>query len=509
MAAAASDPTGPDLAAGVALDDVPPSGVLAGHVAGEPVLLCRIDGELSAISGACTHYGGALAEGLVVGDTVRCPLHHACFSLRSGEALAAPAIDPLDRWRVEVHDGVVHVGPEKLASRPCKAVRQDAAVERIVIVGGGAAGFAAAEMLRRRGYGGELTMLSAEAATPVDRPNLSKDYLAGTAPEAWIPLKDDAFYAERGIDLRLDTPVAGIDPEERTVTTAAGETFAFDRLLLATGSEPVRLPTPGFERPNVHTLRSLADARAIIAAIEGATRVAVIGASFIGLEAAAALRQRGLEVHVIAPDETPMEKVLGRELGAFIRQLHEDKGVVFHLQQTVQSFDGTRLKLSGGGEIDCEVVVVGVGVRPRVDLAQAAGLATDNGVIVDAFLETSRPGIYAAGDIARHPDPLTGERVRVEHWVVAERQGQAAAANMLGEAAAYRLTPFFWSNHYDLSIHYVGHAAAFDEVLVDGSIAARDATVRYRKAGRLLAAASIGRARENLEIEAGFERYIG
>jgi NADPH-dependent 2,4-dienoyl-CoA reductase/sulfur reductase-like enzyme len=439
---------------------------------------------------------------------VRCPLHHACFSLRTGEALAAPAIDPVDRWRVEVRDGVVHVGPEKLERQARPAARKNETIERIVIVGGGAAGFAAAEMLRRRGYAGALTLLSADAATPVDRPNLSKDYLAGTAPEAWIPLKGDKFYARRNIDLRLDTPVTRIDPQARVVETAGGESFVYDRLLLATGSEPVRLKTPGFDRPNVHTLRSLADARAIIAAAEGASRVAVIGASFIGLEVAASLRSRGLDVQVIAPDETPMERVLGRELGALVRQVHEDKGVVFHLQQTADSFDGTRLRLSGGDEVSCDLVVLGVGVRPRVQLAEAAGLATDNGVIVDEFLETSIPGVFAAGDIARHPDPLTGEPVRVEHWVVAERQGQAAAVNMLGERAAYRSTPFFWSNHYDLSIHYVGHAAAYDEIVVDGSIADGDATVRYRKAGRLLAAASIGRARENLVIEAELDAAV-
>lgn len=508
MAAAASDTTGPDLAAGVPLADVPSSGVLAGHVAGEPVLVCRVEGGLSAVSGACTHYGGALAEGLVVGDTVRCPLHHACFSLKTGEALAAPAFDPLARWPVEVRDGLVRVGPEKLVAAAPDETATPGAVTRIVIVGGGAAGFAAAEMLRRRGYGGALTMLSAEADAPIDRPNLSKDYLAGTAPEAWMPLKGDDFYADNQIDLRVDTAVTRIDVQARTVETASGESFAFDRLLLATGSEPVRLTAPGFDLPNVHTLRSLADCRAIITAAANARRVAVIGASFIGLEAAAALRSRGLEVHVIAPDETPMERVLGRELGALVRRVHEDRGVIFHLQQTAQSFDGQRLELSAGGEVACDLVVLGVGVRPRVQLAQAAGLATDNGVIVDAFFETSSPGIFAAGDIARHPDPVTGEPVRAEHWVVAERQGQAAAANMLGQHAAYDRAAFFWSNHYDLSIHYVGHGVAFDEVLVDGSIAAGDATVRYRKAGRLLAAASIGRARENLVIEAEMEAAV-
>lgn len=501
---ASTKPIGPDLAAGVSLDQLPEGAWIAGHVGEHTVLLSRFGGEFSAVGGACTHYGGPLAEGLVVGETMRCPWHHACFSLRTGEALAAPAFDRLERWAVEVEGPTVFVRGKLDA--PAKATANgDRGPKRIVIVGGGAAGFAAAEMLRRRGYAGVLTMLSADDAPPCDRPNLSKDYLAGSAPEAWIPLKGEDFYRDNAIDLRLGVTVTRIDTVAREVIAASGDRFDYDALLLATGSEPVRLDTPGFDGPNVHTLRSLSDSRGIIAAAQDARGVAVIGASFIGLEVAAALRIRGLEVHVVAPDAVPMARVLGPDLGRHIRALHEAKGVVFHLEQTATSYSGRTLQLAAGGAIEADFLVVGVGVRPRIELAQAAGLAVDKGVMVDAFLETSVPGIFAAGDIARYPDPRTGETIRVEHWVAAERQGQLAAVNMLGHRQPMAAAPYFWSNHYDLAIRYVGHASEPGEVVLDGSIEDEDATVRFLREGQLQAAASVGRDRQNLEIAAALD----
>jgi NADPH-dependent 2,4-dienoyl-CoA reductase/sulfur reductase-like enzyme len=370
---------------------------------------------------------------------------------------------------------------------------------RIVIIGGGAAGFAAAEMLRRRGVARPLNKNNGDTAPPSDRPHQSQDYLAGTAPEDWIPLKPPAFYADHAIDLRLGVEAARIDVAARAVITTTGESFAYDALLLATGAEPIRLKGPGFDRPEVHLLRSLADARAIITAVEGARTVAVVGASFIGLEVAASLRERGLEVHVIAPDAVPLERVMGPDLGRFIQGLHEAKGVRFHLGRSVEAWAGAQLSASGGAPIKADCVVLGVGVRPRLALAQAAGLAVDKGVLVDRGMRTSAPGVFAAGDIARYPGP-NGEPVRIEHWVAAERQGQVAALSMLGETARLTDPPFFWSMHYGTAIRYVGHAADWDEARIDGSLEARDATVRYLKSGRLLAAASIGRDRENLEV---------
>jgi NADPH-dependent 2,4-dienoyl-CoA reductase/sulfur reductase-like enzyme len=363
-------------------------------------------------------------------------------------------------------------------------------------------------MLRRQDYRGSIVMLSNEAAAPVDRPNLSKDYLAGSAPEDWLPLRPDDFYGEARIDLRLKTEVASIDTKARHVVTSGGETIPYDRLLLATGAEPVRLPIPGADQPHVHVLRSLADSRAIIALADGAKRAVVIGASFIGLEAAASLRARNIEVHVVGLEQRPMERVLGPEMGDFIRALHEEHGVVFHLGDTVTGIDGKRATLKSGGAIEADVVVVGVGVRPRLGLAEKAGLAIDRGVTVDIYLETSVPGIYAAGDIARWPDPHSGENIRVEHWVVAERQGQTAARNMLGQNQRFDAVPFFWSQHYDVPINYVGHAEKWDEIVVDGDIAGKDCLLRYKRKGRVLAVASIYRDIASLEAELAMETEL-
>jgi len=349
-------------------------------------------------------------------------------------------------------------------------------------------------------------MLSSDATPPVDRPNLSKDYLAGSAPEDWLPLRPESFYADSSIDLRLNTEVASIDAKAKNVVLAGGDAIPYDRLLLATGAEPVRLPIPGLDQPHVHVLRSLADSRAIIASADGAHRAIVIGASFIGLEAAASLRARNIEVHVVGLEQRPMERVLGSEMGDFIRRLHEEHGVTFHLGDTVTAIDGKRATLKSGGELVADVVVVGVGVRPRLALAEKCGLAIDHGVTVNAYLETSIPGIYAAGDIARWPDPHSGQNIRVEHWVVAERQGQTAARNMLGQREAFDAVPFFWSQHYDVPINYVGHAETWDDIAVDGDIAAKDCLLRYRRDGRVLAVASIYRDVASLEAELAMER---
>ncbi|MFO1267557.1 MAG: FAD-dependent oxidoreductase [Rubrivivax sp.] len=515
MADEASQDRGPDLAQGVAVETLADGQMLAGHVGDEAVLLARRGGEYFAVDAACTHYHGPLAEGLMVGDTVRCPWHHACFSLRTGEALRAPALSPLACWNTDVRAGKVVVlhrkEPAGKVAKVTEAARArskgtDSAPKRIVIVGGGAAGFAAAERLRRLGFEGELTMLSDDASPPVGRPNLSKDYLAGTAPEAWVPLRDDGYYREQRIDLRLATRVSRIDTAAREVALDGGARLGWDRLLLATGAEPVRLPLPGMDAPHVHTLRTLADCRAIIAGLASAQRAVVIGASFIGLEVAASLRTRGIEVHVVGPEARPLERVLGPQLGDFVRRLHEEHGVVFHLGRKPAAIGAREVTLDDGSTLAADLVVVGVGVRPRLGLAEQAGLAIDRGVVVDDGMRTSANGIFAAGDIARWPDAASGSAIRVEHWVVAERQGQVAAANMLdGGAEKFDAAPFFWSQHYDVPISYVGHAEGWDDIAIDGDVAAGDCALRYRRAGRVLAVATVHRDIESLRAEVEME----
>jgi apoptosis-inducing factor 3 len=505
MAQDQAKPSGPDLVRGVLQSALAEGGMLVGHVGDEDVLLVRRGAEVFAVGPRCTHYQGPLAEGLLVGDTVRCPWHHARFDLRTGEAVAAPAFDALPCWAVERRDGKIFVQNKREARKPC-AGKKTTAPEKIVIIGGGAAGFAAAEMLRRRDYQGSIRMLSNDAAAPVDRPNLSKDYLAGNAPADWVPLRPDSFYADNGIDLRLNTNVVGIDARARTVALPGGDKIDYDRLLLATGAEPVRLSIPGAKEPHVYTLRSFADSKAIIERASAARRAVVLGASFIGLEVAASLRARGVEVHVVAPEKRPMERILGSQMGDLVRSMHEQHGVIFHLEDTAAAIDDKRVTLKTGGTLEADLVVAGIGVRARTALAEAAGLAVDRGVVVDAYLETSAAGVFAAGDIARWPDPRSGESIRVEHWVVAERQGQAAALNMLGWQEKFTSAPFFWSVHYDTTIVYVGHAEKWDELAIEGDISAKDCLLRYMRNGRALAVASINRDLESLNAELAMER---
>jgi NADPH-dependent 2,4-dienoyl-CoA reductase/sulfur reductase-like enzyme/nitrite reductase/ring-hydroxylating ferredoxin subunit len=512
---------GPDLTQGVELSTIPDGTMLLGHAQGEPVLLARRGNVVFAIGAICTHYGAPLETGLLVDDTVRCPWHHACFSLRTGEALRAPALNPVSRWRVEeVRDlarqftpveqqvGAVYVREKLESAGPHLHTPTAGTPESVVIIGGGAAGNAAAETLRREGYAGHITMLSADGALPCDRPNLSKGFLAGAASDESNLLRPAKFYRDHDIDLLLGARVATIDIRNGRLELADGSRHAYGALLLATGADPVRLTVPGGDLPHVHYLRTLADSRALVAKALASRRAVVIGASFIGLEVAASLRARNIDVHVIGPEKIPMEKILGPEVGDFIRRLHEDHGVTFHLGTTATAIDERSVTLKNGETLQADLVVVGIGVRPALSLAERAGLAIDRGVTVDEYLETSAPRIFAAGDIARWPDRLTGEPIRVEHFVVAERQGQTAARNILGRRERFDAVPFFWTEQYDLGIAYVGHAERWDKAEIDGRLAARDCTITYRRAGKKLAVAVIHRDLEGLRAEVDFERAI-
>ena len=502
-----SELSGPDLAAGIPLDSLAPGAMLLGHAHGVGVMLVRRGDAVVALSPFCTHYGVSLADGIVDGDTVRCPLHHACFNLDTGNAVHAPAFDALPRWAVEQRDGTVYVR-EPLAPTALPVTRDPAVAAHMVIVGGGAAGDAAAGMLRKEGFTGRITMLSADQYAPGDRPNYSKGTIAGTVSMDFNFVRLAGFYDEHDIELRLGTTVTSIDTAAHVLHLADGDTVAYDKLLLATGAEPIRLTVPGADLPHVHTLRTLADSLAIAAHATRARSAVVIGASFIGLEVAAALRSIEVAVHVVAPDDVPMARVLGRDVGTFVQHLHEKHGVTFHLGTTAVAIDAAQVTLADGTVIDADLVVTGIGVRPLVALAQQAGLSVDNGVLVDSRLQTSAPDIYAAGDIARWMDDTTGTRTRVEHWAVAQRQGQTAARNMLGRDEAFDAVPFFWSEHYDVTLHYVGHAGPGFTAEVIGSLDATPPSVRvnYRENGRLVAVGTIGRDVESLAAELQFER---
>ena len=502
MAEASGELEGPDFEKGCKIDQVADGEMLLGHAFDEQVLVARRGDELFAIGATCTHYGGPLAKGLLVDCTVHCPWHHARFDLRTGEAIAAPALNNVACYKIDKREAQFFV-TSKVDEKPVRKPKSSPA--SVVIVGAGAAGGAAAEMLRREGYDGPVRLIGADEFLPYDRPNLSKDYLAGTASEEWIPLRSADFYREQKIDTFTNTSVTAIDPQEKKVTITDGRSLGYGALLLATGAEPVRLAIPGGDLPHVYYLRTLTDSRRIIDKAKSSKRAVVIGASFIGLEVAWSLRERKLEVAVVGKGSLPLEKVLGGELGTVIRETHEANGVKFHLGRKPVAIQDRHVELDDGTKLDCDLVVLGIGVRPNTAIAKQAGIATDNGVLVDEFLKTNVPGIFAAGDIARWPDPRAG-RIRVEHWVVAQRQGQTAARNILGADEAFNLPPFFWSNHFDLHIHYVGHGGGDDRSTVSGNVKAKDASVIFRAGENVTAVASIGRDVENLKAEVALER---
>jgi apoptosis-inducing factor 3 len=490
---------------GVAFSDLKEGVPLKGSAGDDAVIVVRRGATVYAVGAQCTHYSGELADGIVVGTTVRCPLHHACFDLATGEARWAPALSPLPCWVVEQRGGRVYVGAkeERDPLAPVGGATPSARPASIVIVGAGAAGAAAAEMCRRQGYDGPVTMIDPEADSPYDRPNLSKDYLAGTASFDWIPLRPPNFYADHGITIRRGR-VTTLDLAAKRVRLDDGADVSYGggALLLATGAEPVRLDNAS----GAHYLRSLDDSNAIIADAKGKQRAVVIGSSFIGLEVAGALRTRGLEVDVVSPDAVPLEGKFGSDIGRMLRALHESHGVRFHPRARVERVADGAVVLGDGTSLPADLVVIGIGVRPRVELAAAAGLAVDRGVVVDEYLATSAAGVYAAGDIARWPDARAGGSIRVEHFVVAGRMGQTAARNMLGARERFDAVPFFWSAHYDLSIRYVGHAERWDRTDVVGDLGQHAGSVAFRAGGRTLAVASVGQDRLNLDAELALER---
>lgn len=502
---------GPDLAGGIAIGSVGDRTLVRGTFDGEDVVVVRDGGRWCAWSGKCTHLGAPLADGLLVDGQLRCPWHHARFSIATGEAIAAPAFEPLVRFDVEARDDRLFVtGKAGTAARRANDTSGDASAGRVVILGGGAGGYACAEMLVRLGHAGTITMISDDSDPPYDRTQCSKQYLIGQVSRDDCDLAGRLLDKDGGPVVWINREATAIDVDAREVQVDGGEAFRFDTLVLATGAEPQRPDVPGFDGPNVHVLRTMADANALIDASKDGKRAVVIGASFIGLEAAASLTQRDVEVHVVATDDVPLEKILGAEVGAMIRDVHEERGVRLHLGRKPTRFDGRVLTLDDGSTIDADFVVLGTGVKPRTTLAEAAGLEVarpeeGGGVVVDVRLQTSVAGIHAIGDIARYPDAHAKARIRVEHWVHAERQGQFVARLLMKQADRFDDLPFFWSAHFDTGLVYVGHVDAIDRAEVDGSIAGRAFTIRYIGKAGDQAFVACDRELRALEVEARIE----
>lgn len=491
----------PDLTAGVQLDTLQENKPLLGRVDNEAVMLVRSQGEVFAVSTSCTHYGGPLESGLVEGQRVHCPWHHACFELRSGIA-AGPALSPLQCYEVQTLGSLVRVWRKREPS----IVAPPLAPSSVVIVGAGAAGTACAENLRRLGYEGSITLVGDEMAGPVDRPMLSKDYLAGATSQANVLLGDLEHYRARGIELVLGDAARSVDPAGHEVQLESGRRCGYGALLLATGSSPRRLDIAGASAPHVLSLRTLADARAISERARAGARVVIIGSSFIGLEAAAALRTRDLHVDVVSSDPLPLGRVLGDTLGRYLRRLHERQGVRFHLGRRPTRIGAAHVQLDDGSSVPADFVVLGIGVSPRSKLAQAtARLDPAGGVIVDEQLRTAHSDVYAAGDIASYPDARSTERVRIEHWAMAVRQGQAVARSMLGQGTAFQDVPFFWSAHYDVTLGYVGHAAHWDRLIERGDPEEGLYMCGYERDGQVRAVVSLGDDLASLEAEVALQ----
>lgn len=475
-----------------------------------PVLLARVDGKCYAVAAHCTHYGAPLADGYLSGDRIVCPWHHACFNARTGVLEEPPALDSLASYPVRIDDDEIFVDmPEGAPDRETPAMaKRDTDDERVfLIIGGGAAGYMAAQTLREEGYTGRIVIITRESRAPYDRPNLSKDYLHGHAEPEWMPLRGDDFYSEHDIEIVYDKEVASVDAGTRQIAFAGGDTMDCDSLLIATGGEPRLLQLPGGDLKNVFVLRSFDSADTIIAAAEGAKNAVVIGASFIAMEGASSLRQRGLSVTVVAPDKVPFERTLGLEIGRLFQSVHESNGVAFRLGQQVRTLEGEgkveRVVLESGEKIEADLVIVGIGVSPATSFLDGVDKQKDGSVTVDEFMSLGN-GVFAAGDIASFIDPRTGERTRIEHWRTALQQGRAAAKNMLGRKEHYTAVPFFWTTQFDVTLNYVGHAMGWDKLDFDGELEKRDFLATYRKGDKIVAVAGMNRDRELAEWEERF-----
>jgi NADPH-dependent 2,4-dienoyl-CoA reductase/sulfur reductase-like enzyme/nitrite reductase/ring-hydroxylating ferredoxin subunit len=525
-----NQPRGADLEAGIDLAKIPEGGMETACWRGEPVLLTTLQGQVCALSATCTHMGAPLNEGIVMGGEVHCPWHHARFSLATGEAVGAPAFSPLKRFDTTIRDGRLFVTrPEPTQPKTPSALaapvaggdahgtadRGQVPASRVVILGGGAGGHACAQWLIRSDFNGTVTVVSDDTDPPYDRTVCSKQYLIGmqSREDSLLP---DSRLEGRGGDtvLRLGQKAGSIDIEGRSLLLDGGAQIGFDVLVLATGAEPKRPRWPGVELPNVHVLRTLKDADALIQACQGAKRVAIVGASFIGLEAAASLKQRKLDVHVVTRERVPLEKLLGTDIGKMIQAVHEEKGVLFHFGREVRGFDGERLTLDDGSSIEADFVVLGVGVTPRTEIAESAGIACapaedGGGVIVNERLETSHRGIFAIGDIARYPDLHMGKNIRVEHWVHAQRQGQHVARVIMGEADRYTDVPFFWSAHFDTGLQYLGQVTSILDTRTEGSVDGRDFSRYYRGPDEEKAFVTCNRDQASLLEESAWDGAAG
>jgi Uncharacterized NAD(FAD)-dependent dehydrogenases len=467
------------------------------------VLLVRTADKCFAIGANCTHYGAPLVEGALVEDRIICPWHHACFDAATGDLREPPALDSLPNYPVRIDGDEIFVSlpGEPTDRRTPEMTKGDLETDKrvFVILGGGAAGYMAAQTLREDGYAGRIVMITRENRFPYDRPNLSKDYLAGHAEPEWMPLRSEEFFEIYNIEILFEREVAKVEAAAKKITFADGEVLLCDKLLVATGGNPRKLDLPNAGLKNIFLLRSFENADDIIAAVDGSKSAAIIGASFIGMETAASLKQRGIAVTIIAPDQVPFERVLGTEIGKLFRQVHEENGVEFRLGSQVKGFVGDEtvqaVVLDSGENVEADLVIVGIGVSPATAFLEGVALHKDGGVIADRHLQIGED-LYAAGDIVHFPDARTGESIRIEHWRTALQQGRTAAHNMAGKATSFEAIPFFWTTQFGVTLNYVGHIKSWDEIIVQGDVEKKDFLAFYVKDYKVLAVAGMNRDTE-------------
>jgi NADPH-dependent 2,4-dienoyl-CoA reductase/sulfur reductase-like enzyme/nitrite reductase/ring-hydroxylating ferredoxin subunit len=485
------------------MDDLDDGSLTSVTVDETKILLVRRGESVYAYKEKCPHYGGPLSKGLLCGKELTCPWHNARFDITGGNLKAPPALDDLSRYRVKIENGEVYVGqPDASSAEPSAAAIDD--VRIFVILGAGAAGNAAAETLRREGFAGRILLITAENHLPYDRPTLSKDFLSGKASPDWLPLRDANFYSDLNIEVLTGHAVVQLRPGDRKLIFADGREQEYDQLLLATGGAPRKIPIPGGNLPNVFLFRTMDDADLIGQAVEKSEKAVILGAGFIGLEGAASLRERGIEVDLAAREKMPLQKVFGERIGRWFQEMHQKQGVRFHMGVTAEKIEekgkGLRVHLSDGTVLETDLVIGGLGVEPAVGYLRNTNLLNGGGIPVDGCFKTGIEGIYAAGDIAAFPNRHTGEMMRIEHWVVAEAQGQHAARAMLGSEVPYGEVPFFWTRQYGRSIKYIGYSSSFDQVAFRGGVQEDRFFAGYFREGRLRAAASLGGGNEFIAL---------
>lgn len=460
------------------------------EVDGESVLLFRDGDAVYAVAGTCPHAGAPLIDGLRHGDKIICPWHKAAFCLRTGAVLEPPAVDGLARFEVRLEAGRIKL------SHPADAPKQSSPDARcFAIVGGGAAGALAAQTLRQEGFAGRIVILDRENRVPYDRTVLSKYFLSGEQGAEKSPLQSQSFYRQHGIE-RLTAEVTRVDAAERRITFADGFVLHYDAALLATGGSPKRPPIAGADGPNVFVLRNRTDADAILARAERSDRAVILGTGFIGMEVAASLRERGLDVTVIAQDQAPFEKQLGARIGGIFTRLHESRGVTFRFNEQIAAIErdarGPSIVLKSGEKVQADLVVIGFGVAPETGYIGGVDRNDDGSLTVDPHLRAA-DRLFAAGDIARFPLHGDGDPIRVEHWRVAEQQGRVAALNMLGRNVRYDAVPVFWTIQYMKQLTYIGHATGWDDIVVHGDLEKPEFIAYYVKTGRVVAAIGVDR----------------